>query len=163
MACKYQEFKSKGLCIQCGATPEAGRSRCVKCKKYMNEYSKNKYNLKVSIGVCVSCGGTEGFDSSFKSCDKCREKDRDRMNTDANKRRLRNYGLVEQDYVQLVERQNGNCAICGLHFDQPLHIDHCHETGKIRGLLCHKCNTGIGLLGDNVEIIRRALRYLDGS
>jgi hypothetical protein len=41
------------------------------------------------------------------------------------------------------------------------HVDHCHETGKIRGLLCHSCNTGIGKLGDNLEGLQKAVSYLE--
>jgi hypothetical protein len=52
--------------------------------------------------------------------------------------------------------------LCGEIPDKPLHIDHDHRTGKVRGLLCVSCNTGIGKLGDDVDGLYRALRYVQG-
>lgn len=72
-------------------------------------------------------------------------------------RRLRNYGLTPEEYRRMWEEQEGLCAICGKEATQ---IDHDHETGRVRGLLCSRCNYGIGALGDNVRGLRRALRYL---
>jgi hypothetical protein len=77
------------------------------------------------------------------------------------------YGITIEDYDELYNKQNGLCAICGgegiaaRELDRVLlHVDHCHETGKVRGLLCRRCNHGIALLGDNVEGLERALKYL---
>lgn len=76
----------------------------------------------------------------------------------------RTYGLSLEDYKHLLEKQNGVCAIC----QQPetvdryknLAVDHCHETGKIRGLLCVNCNKGLGHFKDKKESLKRALEYL---
>lgn len=60
--------------------------------------------------------------------------------------------------------QNGCCAICGDHQSnqaRSMAVDHCHETGRVRGLLCMKCNTGIGKLGDSPELLRKAIAYLE--
>lgn len=79
----------------------------------------------------------------------------------------RKYGITHDEYLLLLESQGGRCAMC--QTDEPrgqyntFHIDHCHETGKIRGLLCHACNTGLGLIGDNVENLERAIEYLKNS
>lgn len=73
--------------------------------------------------------------------------------------RARKYGLSEKNFRILLESQNYECAICGKP-DRSLVVDHSHVTGKVRGLLCSQCNTGIGLLQDSVEIIRRAEGYL---
>lgn len=75
------------------------------------------------------------------------------------------YGISFTDYEYLFEKQKGVCAICGEPPDggestKMLCVDHCHKTGKVRGLLCHKHNSAIGLLGDNVELVRKALEYL---
>lgn len=56
--------------------------------------------------------------------------------------------------------QLGLCAICHKPEDIKLAVDHCHDTGKIRGLLCKRCNMGIGLLGDSPEITLNATLYL---
>lgn len=77
-------------------------------------------------------------------------------------RRLKGYGITIEYYNQMFVDQNGLCAICGGHNTngRPLFVDHCHTTGKVRGLLCSHCNTGIGLLKDNITILQGAIKYL---
>jgi len=79
----------------------------------------------------------------------------------------RHYGISLKEYNAMVESQDGKCAICGV--DETLEIrgktvrlavDHCHTTGKVRGLLCAKCNQGIGCLKDDVELLQSAIDYL---
>lgn len=71
----------------------------------------------------------------------------------------RTYGITLEEYDAMYLKQKGLCAICQKSFAK-LFIDHCHKTEKIRGLLCVKCNAGIGQFEDNVEFIKRALEYL---
>lgn len=87
------------------------------------------------------------------------------------------YGITETEYTEFYSKQDGRCGICKTNlvsqFDPTrdffrnskdlARVDHCHETGKVRGLLCGQCNTGLGLLGDNVSTIQRAIRYLHVS
>ena len=73
--------------------------------------------------------------------------------------RAKKYGLSEKHFRLLLESQDYECAICGKP-DRSLVVDHSHVTGKVRGLLCNPCNTGIGLLQDSVEVINRAVGYL---
>ncbi|HEY2810532.1 MAG TPA: endonuclease VII domain-containing protein [Rhabdochlamydiaceae bacterium] len=77
------------------------------------------------------------------------------------------YSLTKEEFYNLLDKQNSQCAICGVFFlslDQKhLHIDHDHETDKVRGLLCKNCNIGLGMLGDNEEGISRALQYVKGE
>lgn len=77
------------------------------------------------------------------------------------------YGISKEQFFDLLEGQDNKCALCGASFQslarEHLHIDHCHETGKIRGLLCMKCNVGLGMLGDNEKGLLKALRYLRGE
>ena len=68
------------------------------------------------------------------------------------------YNLSLEDYDNLKDRQNGECAICGQKNN--LVVDHCHTTGNVRGLLCQKCNKGIGMLGDTKESLEKAFKYL---
>ena len=71
------------------------------------------------------------------------------------------YGISNSDYEFILSSQGGVCAICGLpNNGRNFAIDHDHETGKIRGLLCVGCNAGIGSLKDDVNLVRRALEYL---
>lgn len=78
-----------------------------------------------------------------------------------------NYGINEAQYELMLKAQNDVCAIC----KQPetaikqgnikkLAVDHCHKTRKIRGLLCNKCNTGLGGFKDNLELLEKAAQYL---
>jgi hypothetical protein len=59
----------------------------------------------------------------------------------------------------MLQVADGHCAICGRLFDVPF-IDHNHLTKKVRELLCRFCNTGLGMFGDNVEVLQRAIAYL---
>jgi Recombination endonuclease VII len=68
------------------------------------------------------------------------------------------YGIGEEDVQRMLEEQNGLCAVCER---QPAeHVDHCHETKKVRGLLCFNCNGALGRFEDDVEILQRAVDYL---
>lgn len=76
---------------------------------------------------------------------------------------LRNYGLTIEDYDALYDAQGGKCKICGT--SQPrgrggFHVDHCHQTGIVRGLLCTTCNMMLGLAKDNKETLMKAIEYL---
>jgi len=78
----------------------------------------------------------------------------------------KNYGISEAEYLNLLRGQNGVCKMCkqNSHLKSGrLAVDHCHKTGKIRGLLCTKCNTGIGMFEDNVELLKAAIKYLEES
>lgn len=76
------------------------------------------------------------------------------------------YGLSEEDYADLVSRQGNRCAVCQLPFDGYIksmtpHVDHCHETGKVRGILCHNCNLLLGHAKDSRETLLQAISYLE--
>ncbi len=75
------------------------------------------------------------------------------------------YGITLEDYEIMFNNQNGCCAICKrhqAHFVKALAVDHDHETGKVRALLCEFCNTAIGLLQDNPDVILEASNYVRG-
>lgn len=76
----------------------------------------------------------------------------------------RTYGLTEEGYNQLFTEQNGKCKCCGKHqseLKRPLYVDHDHETKKVRGLLCHKCNVAIGLVDENTVTLNEMIKYLE--
>jgi hypothetical protein len=95
-------------------------------------------------------------------------KNKDRLNEWRRKnwvttnKRLRRRGATEQIYNELYEAQHGSCAIC----QEPeekfswLCIDHDHNSGRIRGLLCPNCNRGIGLLQDSPDLLEKAAKYI---
>ena len=71
------------------------------------------------------------------------------------------FGISRNDYLDMLESQNGRCDICKLKFNNHLHVDHCHTSNEIRGLLCKNCNHGLGNFKDNQEFLRNAIDYLD--
>lgn len=81
----------------------------------------------------------------------------------------RNYGITYRQYRLMLEEQNHKCKICGsegflMNSDRhkmKLVIDHCHTSGKVRGLLCHSCNRAIGLFQDNTDYLKSAINYLN--
>ena len=78
-------------------------------------------------------------------------------------RRKRKYGLTMDGMAALLEAQNGRCALCSalLNGDSRTHVDHDHETGRVRGLLCNVCNSGLGSFADSPERLRYAAAYLE--
>jgi hypothetical protein len=80
----------------------------------------------------------------------------------------RRYGITLEQYWEIHEAQGGGCAICGCEHSQnkrstdylPLFIDHCHDTGQVRGLLCSKCNQALGLMNDSPDLLEQAAQYL---
>ena len=100
------------------------------------------------------------------NADKCKQREQERW---ANKdyveqqrvykwnKLLESYGLNQNTYEILVEQ---GCQLCGNTNAAKYHLDHCHTTGNFRGLLCSKCNNGLGMLGDSIASLERALEYL---
>lgn len=73
------------------------------------------------------------------------------------------YGITPERLAEIYTLQNGKCAICRtseLELTKRLHIDHNHETGNVRGLLCAKCNSGLGMFQDSIKILLNAVEYL---
>lgn len=94
----------------------------------------------------------------------CRKRERDQYWTPRGLNNVlrRNFGITIEEYNALLEKQNGVCAICqSKHKTMRLSVDHCHKTGKVRGLLCGRCNTGIGMLLDSPELVTAAKKYLE--
>ena len=97
----------------------------------------------------------DGLAGYCKTCHKERTR-----NTDY----IRKFGITLEDYNQMFAEQEGKCGICGKHdLEKHLSVDHDHDTGEVRGLLCQPCNLGLGKLGDNIESIENTLRYLNGD
>ncbi len=73
-----------------------------------------------------------------------------------------NYGLTVEAFEQMYLDQRGRCAICSKRmYARDCHVDHDHETGKVRKLLCHTCNIGLGMFKDNIALLARAIVYLE--
>jgi hypothetical protein len=82
-------------------------------------------------------------------------------------RLVREYGISIHNYLQMWNQQDRRCAICKagpfntVISSSPLHVDHCHESGKVRQLLCRSCNHGLGHFRDNPELMRVAAQYVE--
>lgn len=104
-----------------------------------------------------------------KTCHSChqrrqRHKDPAKANSYVTKYRLKKkYGLTQERFDEMLRAQSGKCAIGGEPFSKSLTpvVDHCHATGKVRGLLCKNCNTGIGMLKDRPENFIAAFNYIE--
>lgn len=146
---------------------------CPTCKqgKELDEFNNDKTRKDGKYPVCRKCRKLEqkryrenggGPTPEYKR--QWRRNNPDKTKKTNRKQNLRKYGLTEEEYISMLESQNGKCAICG--DKEPgryknFNIDHCHETGINRGLLCVRCNLGIGNLKDSPEILRKAAEYLD--
>jgi hypothetical protein len=121
---------------------------CCKNTKQLNEFGKDG---RTKSGISCYC----------KEC--LREKARKQRERDPlHSRRAhlkKRYNLSLSEYTDMVDTQEGLCAICGTKPDV-LVVDHCHTNGKIRGLLCHSCNTGLGKFFDNTSFLSNAINYL---
>lgn len=127
--------------------------------------------------TCSRCGVAKPKESSFsvaKSyadgyrniCKTCRNQDSKNWKqtatdprTNKNSFLLRTFGISLDDYTELHKKQNGCCAICG-QTENVLHVDHCHKTEIVRGLLCLGCNSGLGMFKENTVALQRAIAYL---
>ena len=177
-------------CIKCGKEKELDqfkkdltckdgyRNVCKECIKgegvVSNRYRKNgDYSDK----ECTDChkvlpldrfyyvNKSKQFFSSY--CKDCSNKRKQKKSNGVfyRKRRLkRNYNLTEESFHNMLELQENKCLICGKVFDFTIKmeacIDHDHTTGKVRGLLCTQCNSGLGFFKDNIEYLKKAIEYL---
>lgn len=139
--------------------PATGEKRCCKCKdtKPIEAFNFNSNTKDGHRPECKDCsadyhrtnrhkyGGHKSRQYSLK----------------------KNFQMTHDDYLGMFERQDGKCAICQTtkpgSWGQYLCIDHDHATGKVRGLLCNSCNTGLGFFKDDVTALSSAIRYLSRS
>lgn len=136
---------------------------CSKCRQekdcnefYLRKASKGKLTSRSSY--CITCTSNENKRLN---------------NTEESKRRLRNnslkhnYGITLEEYEQLVTVQNGKCALCGVipiptkKYKHPLVVDHCHISNGVRELLCYCCNNGLGMFKENIELLQKAIKYIE--
>ena len=143
--------------------------RCPKCEqeKFSSAFGKDKSKKTGLSSYCLDCANANRKIHYAKN--PAKEKQKLTEYYKANKDRSRAYslkalyGLSQEKYVAMLVQQNGACQICKTHqsnFKRKLFVDHCHETGKVRGLLCQYCNTMLGNAKDNVLVLQSAINYL---
>jgi len=121
-----------------------GNKDCKKCHANLNKI--NFYKCKRN---------PDGLENRCKNC--CIERSR-------NNEIITRYGIDQLEYEQMFKSQKGKCKICNTsnpgRGKNKMSIDHCHKTGKIRGLLCNSCNNGLGMFKDDPELLVKAMEYL---
>lgn len=110
-------------------------------------------------------GRKDGKASTCKTCVNDRARPYDpAKNKDKHLRKM--YGITLEQYNEMLAKQGGVCAICGgteKIKGRLMAVDHCHATGAVRGILCSHCNRALGFFRDDVESLKRALKYLGGE
>lgn len=134
------KFATKPLCPGCGETDP-------------NKFYVHKKTGTRSNAYCAECHKIN-----------CRNRYNSKTMFQKRAERAVMYGLSADEYIKMHEKQDGKCAICKKEpsTKRGLHIDHCHKTGKVRGLLCHNCNIGIGNFSHDSDLLSTAIEYLKG-
>jgi hypothetical protein len=128
-------------------------SICSKCKeeKEISKFGWNKQRDRPNYW-CKSCRVAYNNQND--------KKHQERVKKSRKKTKLKaNYGITLEEYNKQLEHQQGKCAICFEPLDKA-HVDHCHDTGTLRGLLCPRCNHGLGHFKDNIEALKQAVEYI---
>ena len=150
------------------------------CKSCGIEKPLSKYHLAQKAGYVGKDGYTRTTDVYKAHCKECYKKQQLEkyhelpIETKRHRRRKRDpeyhkayklktlYGLTTEQFSAMIVEQNSVCKICSCHLDKP-QIDHCHTTGKVRGLLCRSCNTSLGLLKENTNTLHSMIQYINDN
>ena len=162
-------YASSGNCVQCIADSRGkveinirGKSsiRNQQDQKLAENAHSNGFTTYHSITKCPK-GHYERFVTT-NNCAECSKNSCAKRSKASKWSRIKKeYGITEEDFNKLINLQNNKCSICkGELNNKNTHIDHCHKTGKVRSLLCNKCNQAIGLFNENLEKIESAINYL---
>lgn len=130
-------------------------------QEYLKQYrAKNRDKQKVYQKLWRNAN--PGYEAELQ--DRYRAKYPDRIKITRRKQRLKIYGLTIEQFNQMLINQNGKCKICGTNepkgFANQWAVDHCHMTGKVRGLLCTDCNKGLGYFKDSIPLLDKVKEYL---
>ncbi len=139
--------------------------KCFKCGKFKNldEFYKHKQMADGYLGKCKKCTKHDASAHRKANIEAVRAYDRTRTKLPHRRSyQLRKFGITSIEYDEILKRQNNVCAICNKISEsgRRLAVDHDHDSGMVRGLLCGKCNRGIGLFDDNPETLEKAISYL---
>lgn len=137
-----------------------------RCRSCNAAYAKTRYRQNPKKHISAARQWRERNPERFKEINKqSRARHQDRYK---NGQLLYEYGITLEEYDQMLEDQDGVCAICRCPptYERngkvlALHVDHDHKTGEVRGLLCHTCNLGLGRFKDNPALLRDAAQYLE--
>lgn len=162
-------YASSGNCVECIAKARG--------KAFINSSGRSSKRSAVnhaSALAAIANGALEyladtacphGHYRRFVTTNNCIDCDIESQAKRAEKKRWERvkklYGLSELDVAQMLIKQNCQCVICSINIKNGYHIDHCHSTKKVRGLLCQKCNQAIGLLQESETLFLKASQYIE--
>lgn len=152
---EYRRRDMLGLCVTCARKRTGKKKSCESCLAAKSK-SQSKFR-------------NAHLDSAREACRK-HYRTSIMADPDYNKKwQLRKrYGIEIDEFFEILKSQNGGCAICGKKrafknkTTKSLHVDHCHRTGVVRGVLCNSCNWALGHFGDSKDGLLLAIKYLDG-
>jgi len=131
--------------------------RCPACELTLPAHDFHKANRQAGglAGYCKQCS-SEKRNLWYRA-------NRDKQAAHSRRGKLKyKYGITEDEYDALLRTQGGGCAICGdMRTDRRLHIDHDHDSGRVRGVLCRACNVSLGQMREKPALLRRAAQYLE--
>ena len=133
-------------CAKCGETKDA------------TMFGRNKARRDGLQTYCKPCQVSSVVTSQHRNGDSLKRA----RSTERGYHLRSRYGITEGEYTTMLEGQGGGCKICGSACEtgRRLAVDHCHKSGKVRGLLCASCNIGLGKFKDSPELLASALKYL---
>jgi hypothetical protein len=142
-------------CRKCNGTLRYERCRqCVPCKIEARKNHRARYKEKIS-------SDQEAYSDHLLRKKKSREQNKPYYS--ASRMRAYSFKISEEELHIWLNSTDGKCTICQETPERGLVIDHCHVTGKIRGVLCHHCNSGLGFMRDNTNYLSNAIEYLLSS
>jgi hypothetical protein len=154
-------------------TEEAKTKKRAYQKRWSDE-NRDRLNATARKRYAENRESVLAYQSAYRKAniDRINEKARERQKANPVKREpdlnsilKGKYGITLKDYNRLLDEQCGVCAGCGLSnpINRRLSVDHCHDTGKVRGLLCHHCNIGIGHLRHDPKLLRKMAEYCENT
>jgi len=142
---------------------ESGLKRCSRCLQYLaaDLFGANKQAADGLYPQCLECRRKAYYQNHEVHKQRGRESHAKNRSARLSGKLKQAYGITAEQRDQLIAAQDGRCAICQEKPESLLHVDHDHSSGAIRGMLCGRCNTGIGLFKDDPERLAKAIRYLE--
>ena len=172
------EFSVLRRCLRCGLTKPVDQfhlrrtrgdglqTRCKKCVSQVHREWRERTGYSCVRPVCPSCKCLKKNPKAgyCGDCTKARNLVPARRRAIQERYFRTTYGIDYWDWALLFNSQDGKCAGCGarLRFDETTCVDHAHETGRVRGLLCRDCNLCLGNVRDNPGTLKRLVAYLEG-
>tara|TARA_R110000772_G_scaffold2311_11_gene8024 strand:- start:5908 stop:6441 length:534 start_codon:yes stop_codon:yes gene_type:complete len=154
-------------CDKCENTKRyVSNYNCVSCQNNKtNKYAKtdtakNRHKIYISGRLDERKAAQKKYQATYKG--QAHTKDYYKNNKDKYRDSTlkRTYGISLAEYNDMLKAQDNTCAICDGTSKKNLHVDHDHATGEVRGLLCHGCNTALGLLNESKDTMRKMVNYI---